>query len=209
MKKNTPEKWLKQGFAKYDWTDGIWHDGAEAGSQTNIIILPKAGIYVAVLTNTDLNSETAAQQLTQAVIEAPLPPSSPIPSPTPLPPTSPPQPKPTPVPGPNPTSALNPKSTPPTVNNGNCPGKAEFVFNLTTDEFPKETKWFLKRKNKVVKNRRYKTYKNRLLPMRNICVSPLPANTHSASTIDSEMEFAAKRETEVTRFPSTGMSKRR
>ena len=73
MKKSTNEKWLKDGFLDYDWTDGIWHDGLEAGSQTRIVILPKAGVYVAVLTNTDLNSETAAQQLTSTVIGAPLP----------------------------------------------------------------------------------------------------------------------------------------
>jgi len=40
--KASTESWLND-FSQYDWTDGIWHDGSEAGSQTNIIVLPKAG----------------------------------------------------------------------------------------------------------------------------------------------------------------------
>lgn len=227
MKQSTQEKWLKQGFSEYDWTDGVWHDGLEAGSQTNIVILPKAGIFVAVLTNTDLNSETAAQQLTQAVVEAPLP--SLPPTPTPLSnPTLAPQPtrapanptraptNPTKAPT-NPTRApTNPSKAPtnptraptnptraptnptkaptnptraptnptraptnPTAApqpDGKCPGEAEFVFSLETDDFPEETKWVLKRNNRVVKKRRYKTYKNPLsFYEESICV-PLTGN---------------------------------
>ncbi|EJK67532.1 hypothetical protein THAOC_11417 [Thalassiosira oceanica] len=136
----TTEGWLKQGFKDYDWTDGIWHDGAEVGSQTNILILPKAGVYVAVLTNTDLNSETASQQLTKAIVDAPLPASDPG-TPTSAPITTP-----TPVPNAAPT---------------NCPGKSEFVFSLTTDKFPKETKWVLKRNKKIIRQSGYNTYKKK------------------------------------------------
>ena len=136
----TTENWLKQGFKDYDWTDGIWHDGAEVGSQTNILILPKAGVYVAVLTNTDLNSETAAQQLTKAIVDAPLPALDPG-TPTSAPITA-------------PTSAPNPAPT-------NCPGESEFVFSITTDKFPKETKWVLKRNNKTIRQRGYNTYKKK------------------------------------------------
>ena len=57
------------GEIKYDLTDGIMHDGSEAGVQTNIIILPKAGIYVAVLLNTN-DDDSAAEELTAAVIDA-------------------------------------------------------------------------------------------------------------------------------------------
>ena len=62
--------WLAEAFRDYDWTDGIWHDGSESGSQTNVVILPRAGVFVAVLTNTDGNSDDAAQELTAAAIEA-------------------------------------------------------------------------------------------------------------------------------------------
>jgi len=65
------EGWLND-FSKYDWTDGVWHDGSEAGSQTNIIVLPRAKVYVMILTNTDLNSDWAAQRMTSAAIRAPL-----------------------------------------------------------------------------------------------------------------------------------------
>ncbi len=57
------------GEIKYDLTDGIMHDGSEAGVQTNMIILPKAGIYVAVLLNTN-DDDSAAEELTAAVLDA-------------------------------------------------------------------------------------------------------------------------------------------
>lgn len=141
QKKTTSEQWLKQGFQNYDWTDGIWHDGAEAGSQTNLLILPKAGLFVSVLTNTDLNSETAAQQLTQAIVEAPLPSSTAAPHVAPTPTASPPH-------------------SAPTIAPRNCPaGEIEFVLSLKTDKFPKETKWTLRRNNKRIRFQRYNTYK--------------------------------------------------
>lgn len=71
-KGTTGEDWLEGPFRAFDWTDGILHAGAEAGSQTNMIILPKAGVYVGVLTNTDRNPETAAEELTGFVMEAHL-----------------------------------------------------------------------------------------------------------------------------------------
>lgn len=71
---NTGDGPLEQ-FTSYDWTDGITHDGSDAGCQTNMIILPKSGFYVAVVTNSDW--PPAAQELTEAVMDAPLPTSSP------------------------------------------------------------------------------------------------------------------------------------
>lgn len=62
--------WLVDAFGDYDWKDGILHEGGEAGSQTNLVILPSAGVFVAVITNTDGNSPYAAQELTVAAIEA-------------------------------------------------------------------------------------------------------------------------------------------
>eukprot|EP00563_Minutocellus_polymorphus_P001069 CAMPEP_0181040034 /NCGR_PEP_ID=MMETSP1070-20121207/10822_1 /TAXON_ID=265543 /ORGANISM="Minutocellus polymorphus, Strain NH13" /LENGTH=572 /DNA_ID=CAMNT_0023117995 /DNA_START=76 /DNA_END=1791 /DNA_ORIENTATION=+ len=137
---SSTEGWLKSGFSSLDWTDGFWHDGAEAGSQTNIVILPRTGVYVAVVTNTDMNSESAAQQLTRTVVEAPLPPTNSPPSaPTP--------------PPPSPTSQQPP---PPT---GTCPNQTEFLVKLKTDKYPDETKWTLKRGNKVLEKRGFNFYK--------------------------------------------------
>jgi len=138
---SSTEGWLKSGFSSLDWTDGFWHDGAEAGSQTNIIVLPRAGVYVAVITNTDMNSESAAQQLTRTVIEAPHPPTT-SPPPAPLTPTAPP---------PSPTT----QPPPPT---GNCYGQSEFLIKLKTDDYPEETKWILKLGKKLLKKRGFDFY---------------------------------------------------
>ncbi len=59
----------EEGIYRYDWTDGIMHDGSDAGVQTNLVILPKAGVYVAVLLNTN-DDKYAAEELTEAIIEA-------------------------------------------------------------------------------------------------------------------------------------------
>jgi CubicO group peptidase (beta-lactamase class C family) len=50
---------------RYDWTNGGEHDGSELGVQTQILVLPVAGVYLGVLTNTDGNSDNAAQYLAQ------------------------------------------------------------------------------------------------------------------------------------------------
>eukprot|EP00531_Pseudo-nitzschia_arenysensis_P018003 CAMPEP_0116156520 /NCGR_PEP_ID=MMETSP0329-20121206/22875_1 /TAXON_ID=697910 /ORGANISM="Pseudo-nitzschia arenysensis, Strain B593" /LENGTH=581 /DNA_ID=CAMNT_0003653607 /DNA_START=60 /DNA_END=1805 /DNA_ORIENTATION=- len=62
-------KWEEEGIYRYDWTDGIMHDGSDAGVQTNMVILPKAGVYVAVLLNTN-DDGYAAEELTEAIMEA-------------------------------------------------------------------------------------------------------------------------------------------
>ena len=58
-----------EGLEQYDWTDGIMHDGADAGVQTSMIILPKAGFYVAVLLNTN-DGGFEAEDLTATIIDA-------------------------------------------------------------------------------------------------------------------------------------------
>ena len=144
--KNLPstEGWLKSGFSSFDWTNGFWHDGAEAGSQTNIIVLPRAGVYVAVMTNTDMNSESAAQQLTRAVVEAPFPQSS-IPLIEPSTTTAPP---PSPISPPSPPSSLA----------ENCGNQSEFIIKLKTDKYPDETKWMLKIDGEVLRKRGFDFY---------------------------------------------------
>lgn len=149
--KSSTDSWLRQGFKKYDWTNGIWHDGAEVGSQTNLIILPNAGVYVAVLTNTDLNSDMAAQQLTQAVVQAPLPAfiATPPMAPT-LAPTV-------------PSTDSDNDNEEEKGDDDDCPKKNEtkFVFELKTDHYPKDTKWKLKRNKKVIQKVGYNTYKQK------------------------------------------------
>jgi len=164
--KSSTDSWLRQGFKDYDWTNGIWHDGAEIGSQTNLIILPNAGVYVAVLTNTDLNSDMAAQQLTQAVVQAPLP-AIVTPPNNPTPPAL----DPTMAPMLAPTVPPIAKPSPNDNNNNNdneeeiedCPkdNETKFVFELKTDHYPKDTKWKLKRNNKVIQKVGYNTYKQK------------------------------------------------
>lgn len=63
------EEWLEP-YLLYDWTDGAHHDGSEAGCQTQILVLPKAGVYAIVLTNTDGNDEWAAQMLAMELLYA-------------------------------------------------------------------------------------------------------------------------------------------
>lgn len=80
MKANA-ESYLNQ-FKKYDWTNGGMHDGAEAGSQTQLIVLPNAGIFASVMTNTDLNDEYAPQKMASTLAATPLP-NNPLPTPQP------------------------------------------------------------------------------------------------------------------------------
>jgi CubicO group peptidase (beta-lactamase class C family) len=47
----------------YNLTDGVLHDGWEAGVQTLVVVLPHAGFYQAVLTNTYNNDPEAAAKL--------------------------------------------------------------------------------------------------------------------------------------------------
>lgn len=70
-------------FDKYDWTDDIWHNGGDVGVNTQLVVLPKAGVFVAELTNTDGNAGNwAAQQLSGVLINALLPTHGPSSAPT-------------------------------------------------------------------------------------------------------------------------------
>jgi CubicO group peptidase (beta-lactamase class C family) len=61
------------GFVNYTWlqgynfTDGVWHDGGEAGVQTHMLVLPSAGLYQAVLTNTYNNDPQAPTKLAETM----------------------------------------------------------------------------------------------------------------------------------------------
>jgi CubicO group peptidase (beta-lactamase class C family) len=61
------ESW-RTPLHRYDWTNGGEHDGSELGVQTQILVLPTAGVYLAVLTNTDGNNDNAAQYLAQVFV---------------------------------------------------------------------------------------------------------------------------------------------
>ena len=60
--------WLN-AYREYDWTNGGMHNGLEAGVQTQILVLPSAGVYVAILTNTDGNDPDATTKLASTVAQ--------------------------------------------------------------------------------------------------------------------------------------------
>jgi CubicO group peptidase (beta-lactamase class C family) len=51
----------------YNSTDGVWHGGDEAGVQTYALVLPNAGLYQAVLTNTYNNDRAACAKLAETM----------------------------------------------------------------------------------------------------------------------------------------------
>ena len=83
MNKSSAENWMDPVLS-LDWTDAAMHDGAEFGSQTQIVLFPAAGVYAIVFTNTDGNDEMAAEKLMKEVLsKAPaVDPPSPVSSPT-------------------------------------------------------------------------------------------------------------------------------
>lgn len=69
MKNNlSPYESFLRPFTSYDWTKGVWHDGSEAGVQTNAVVLPSSGVYVFVLINTEGGND--AQRMTSEAIKA-------------------------------------------------------------------------------------------------------------------------------------------
>ena len=120
-------------FKQHDWTNGGFHDGAEAGAQTHMMILPESGIYAAVLTNTDGNDEYAAQEMLAEMAEA-LKSLPTLPPPTPAPTT-----KPT-TPPPSPTAPVQPPTPSPT----DAPNvEIEVQVVVQHDDWPEETSWSL------------------------------------------------------------------
>ena len=61
--------WLA-AYRDFDWTNGVMHAGAEEGVQTQIAVLPNAGVYTVVLTNTNENDQFAAQDMSQVLLNA-------------------------------------------------------------------------------------------------------------------------------------------
>ena len=69
FKTETDEDWVEP-YKVYNWTNGAHHDGSEAGVQTQILVLPKAGVFAVVLTNTDENDGWAAQMMAMEILES-------------------------------------------------------------------------------------------------------------------------------------------
>jgi hypothetical protein len=69
---NLYSKLFHPGFldplVRLNWRDAGGHAGAEAGSQTQVVLFPVAGRYALVFTNTDGNDEDAAQYLMREVL---------------------------------------------------------------------------------------------------------------------------------------------
>ncbi|KAL3944164.1 MAG: hypothetical protein SGBAC_001773 [Bacillariaceae sp.] len=55
--------WLAEPASRFNWEHAVAHGGFEAGSQTQVILFPKSGIYALVLTNTNGNDDDAAQDI--------------------------------------------------------------------------------------------------------------------------------------------------
>jgi CubicO group peptidase (beta-lactamase class C family) len=60
--------WL-ESFVTYDTTGGAMHDGAELGIAAQVLVLPNAQVYIAVMTNTE---EGAAEEVAAAVAKMAL-----------------------------------------------------------------------------------------------------------------------------------------
>jgi CubicO group peptidase (beta-lactamase class C family) len=63
LKKLFSDDWLQEPATRFNWEDAAGHAGAEVGSQTQVILFPKSGIYAIVFTNTDGNDDEAAQEI--------------------------------------------------------------------------------------------------------------------------------------------------
>mmetsp|Transcript_7781 Transcript_7781/g.18743 ORF Transcript_7781/g.18743 Transcript_7781/m.18743 type:complete len:491 (+) Transcript_7781:88-1560(+) len=63
LKKLFSVDWLAEPARRFNWEHAIAHAGFEAGSQTQVIVFPKSGIYALVLTNTNGNDDDAAQDI--------------------------------------------------------------------------------------------------------------------------------------------------
>jgi hypothetical protein len=55
-------------FKGFDWTDGVTHKGDGVGAASQVLVLPKAGVYSVAFSNTWVDG--AAQELTFEVLDA-------------------------------------------------------------------------------------------------------------------------------------------
>ena len=88
--RSLPLRSLEHSIKDYDWTNAGWHEGGEAGVRTHMVVLPEAGVYAAVLTNTDGNDSFADEYVFSEMVNTLRGVSSSPPTPAPIiPPTSP------------------------------------------------------------------------------------------------------------------------
>ncbi len=112
LEKGFAGDWGLEPVQNLNWSYAAGHDGAEYGSQTQVVVFPESGVYAVVFTNTDGNSDLAASKLMEVLVsKAPTlkPPPTPSPSsPAPTPNTPVPTPNTTPSPTPSPSAAPPP-----------------------------------------------------------------------------------------------------
>jgi CubicO group peptidase (beta-lactamase class C family) len=68
MQSAADQDWV-QPYQIYNWASGAEAAGQDVGAQTQIIVLPQAGVFGVVLTNTDGNDALAAQILAMTMLE--------------------------------------------------------------------------------------------------------------------------------------------
>lgn len=64
-----PDWGLAEPAKRFNWEHAVAHAGYEAGSQTQVVLFPKEGVYALVLTNTAGNQDDAAQDLMVDLME--------------------------------------------------------------------------------------------------------------------------------------------
>lgn len=70
MKAKRKPHWGLDNFASFDWTNGVTHAGNSFGFQSQVIVLPSAGVFTVVLTNTYDRETNAAPKITDTVMKA-------------------------------------------------------------------------------------------------------------------------------------------
>ncbi len=164
MKKDKAEDWLKPAM-NFDWTDAVMHDGAEIGTQTQVLLFPQEGVYAIVFTNTDGNNEWAAQKMMKEVL---------LKAPTLNPPV-------TNAPVAVPTKAPS-TPTPPTPA---CSDNCNFTFDLDSSPTLGRCSWITK--NKITSRARKTKYCGRSTIKRNC-----PATCDSNCTNDQSFTFSLR-----------------
>jgi len=76
MQDDVEENDILYPFRERDWTYGGRHSGSESGAQTELVVLPRAGVFIAVIVNTNGIGDEACEVLAANIAKAPIPTTS-------------------------------------------------------------------------------------------------------------------------------------